>query len=135
MTWQPVAALPTDIELWATDYLRGELLERPEHYADAFVSNRVPTKRRPQMVIVRRDGGFVANLRDTARLNVRCWADDEGDAIDLARLVTALLLRAPNGSPVLRVTQSSAVIPVADESGQALRMCIFEIQTRAEVLT
>lgn len=135
MTWQPAATVAVDVELWATDYLRGELLQRPEHYADAFVSNRVPNSRRPFMVIVRDDGGPTEALRDISRLNVRCWADEEGDAVDLFRLVAALVRVAPDGSPVLRVAQLSGGLPVPDESGAHIRMGVFEIHTRTEELT
>lgn len=135
MTWQPAATIAADIELWATGYLRDALFQRPEHYADAFVGSRVPSHRQPQMVVVRRDGGPTNSLCDIARLNVRCWADDEGDAIDLARLVGALLRLAPTGDPVLRVEQQSGPLPVPDESTQYLRMSVFEIHTRTEELT
>lgn len=135
MTWQPAATIAADAELWAIDYLRGVLMHRPEHYADAFVSNRVPSARRPRMVIVRRDGGPTEALRDIARVNVRCWADDEADAVDGFLLVAALLRAAPNGNPVLRVEQLSGGIPVPDESGAHIRMGVFEIHTRTEELT
>lgn len=135
MTWQPIPQMAPDVELWATTYLRTELLQRPEHVADAFVSNKVPTTRRDRMVIVRRDGGRTANLRDIARVNVRCWAKTDQDAIDLARLVSALLFDAPGADGVLRVVQQSGPIPVADESGQPMRMSVYEIHSRAEVLT
>lgn len=135
MTWQPARTIAPDILGWAIPYLADELAGRPEHFADALVTRRVPNPRRSRMVVVRRDGGPTEALRDIARLNVRCWADDEDDAEDLFPLVAALLRAGANGNPVLRVVQMSGGIPVPDESGAHIRMGVFEVHTRTEELT
>lgn len=131
----PVVVQP-DVELWATGWLRDALAGRPEPYASGvYVSNRVPTTRRDRMVIVRRDGGSRLDLlREVARVGVNVWAGTERDAADLSRLVAALLWSAPNGAPVLQVTQPMGSTPVADPSGQPLRYQTFEVTTRGTQL-
>lgn len=132
---QPVAVLLPDVELWATTYLRAAITARSETYTDdVFVSNRVPTERRDRMVIVRRDGGRAFDIFDDARLSVRVWATTEQDATDLSRMVTALLWAAPDGAPVVSVTQESGPSPVPDDSGQHLRYSVYTIRTRGEAL-
>ncbi len=127
----PVVVMP-DVELWATGHLRTALAARLEAYAsNVHVSNAVPATRLSRMVIVRRDGGpRLDHVREVARLGVRVWAMTERDATDLARLVAALLWAAPNGAPVLRVTQPTGPTPVADPSGQPLRYLTFEVTVR-----
>lgn len=113
-----------DVELWATGYLRSHL---PGVYVDA----RVPSTRRDEMVIVRRDGGrYLDPAREVARLGVRVWAKSELRATELANAVRALLLNAPDGEPVLHVREQSAPVPVADESGQPLRFLVTELTVR-----
>lgn len=131
----PTVIFP-DVELWATGYLRTALAGRSESYASgAYVSNSVPSPRRDRMAVVRRDGGpRLDATREAARLAVRVWAPTDKDATDLARLVAALLWAAPNGDPVLRVSQPMGVTPVADQSGQPLRYMIFEVVMRGEQL-
>lgn len=149
MTWQPAAVVYPDIELWGTDYLRAALADREEPYAQAvWVDNRRPSMEAiknagllpypERMVILRRDGGRAANLRDTARLSARVYVskdlrDADQQASDLARLVSALFLLAANGAPVLRVEQQSGPTPVPDESGPLMYL-LFEIATRGEPL-
>jgi hypothetical protein len=131
----PLVVFP-DVELWATGYLREALTGRPEAYCqDVYVSNTVPSPRSDRMVVVRRDGGpRTSHVRETARLTVRTWATSEQDANDLARMVGALLWAAPNGDPVLRVTQPTGPTPVADDSRQPLRLQSFEVEVRGEDL-
>lgn len=131
----PVVVQP-DVELWATGYLRTALSARGEAYASGvYISNAVPTTRTDRMVVVRHDGGLRDSLvLETARLGVRVWARTEQDATDLARLCAALLWAAPNGTPVVRVTQTSGVTPIADDSGQPLRYMTFEVLTRGAQL-
>lgn len=133
MTAAPV--MFPDVELWATGYLRTALDNRPEAYTeDVYVSNTMPSTRLPLMVVVRRDGGPVGRLRDTARLTVRTWATSEQDVNDLARMVGALLWAAPDGNPVLRVDQPTGPSPVADDSRQPLRLQTFEVEVRGAQL-
>jgi hypothetical protein len=127
----PIILFP-DVELWASEYLRTALTGRGEPYAaGAYVSNAVPATRRPRMVIVRRDGGPRLDLiREAARLGVNVWAETDRDATDLARLVAALLWAAPDGNPVLRVTQNAGPTPVSDVSGKPIRYMTFELTVR-----
>lgn len=119
-----------DVELWATTYLRTALAVHPIGLG-VFVSNRVPDPRRPTMVIVRRDGGArLDTVREEARLNVRVWASTDREATDLAALVRALMWAAPDGKPVVRVTELSGPTPVPDESGQSLRYLLFNVTQR-----
>lgn len=54
------------------------------------VSSRVPDPRPAQFVQVRRVGGTPQPpVQDRARLDVRCWAPEEPDAMDLALTVRA----------------------------------------------
>lgn len=125
-----------DVELWATTYLRSELATRPEAYAaNVWVSNVVPATRSDRMAVVRRDGGpRLDATREAARLTVRVWGSTEQEATDLARLVGALLWAAPNGDPVLRVTQPTGPTPVPDDSHQPLRLLTFEVVVRGTEL-
>jgi hypothetical protein len=144
MTWQPAAIVYPDVEmLLAGDghdgrplgIIRAGLAGRLEPYAQgAYVSNTVPEQRRPRMVIVRRDGGNAENLRDSARVNVRVWSLREQDAVDLFRLVAALLWASPNGQPVLAVRQLSGPVATVDESGVPIKFGVFEIDARGEAL-
>lgn len=133
--FQPAPILFPDVELWATGYLRTALAAREETYAaGVYVANTVPNPRRNRMVILRRDGGRAFDVFDDARVSVRVWAATEQDATDLSRLVAALLWAAPDGSPVVRVTQESGNSPVPDESGAHLRYSVFTIRTRGDQL-
>lgn len=135
MTSIPVVVQP-DVELWATGWLRQALAGRPEPYAaGVYVSNTVPAPRRDRMVVVRRDGGLRLDLlREVARLGVQVWATTEQDATDLARLVAGLLWAAPNGDPVVKVTQPTGSTPAADASRQPLRYMTFELTVRGTQL-
>jgi hypothetical protein len=149
MTWQPGAVLYPDIELWGTGYLRAALATREEAYAQSvWVDHRRPSLEDvtkagllpyPQrMVVLRRDGGRAANLRDTARLSARVYVSKgvrgaDQQANDLARLVVALMSAAATGAPVLRVEHQSGPVPVPDESGPLMYL-LFEIATRGEPL-
>lgn len=131
MTWQPAPVVYPDVELWSTGFIRAELGARAEPYAaGVYVSNAVPSTRHDRMVICRRDGGNVGELRDQARLSVRVWAAKEEDVNDLAALVIALFMGAADGDPVLRVAHQSGPTPIADASGQPLRYLVFDVHTR-----
>jgi hypothetical protein len=122
-----------DVELWACGYLRTALDDRPEAYTEnVYVGNTMPATRLPLMVVVRRDGGPVGRLRDTARLTVRTWATSEQDVNDLSRMVGALLWSAPDGNPVIRVNQPTGPTPVADDSRQPLRLQSFDVEVRGQ---
>lgn len=130
---QPPTVIFPDVELWATAYLRAALAARVEEYTeDVFVSNAVPSPRRPRMVVVRRDGGpRLDKTREAARLSCRVWAESEQDVADLASMVRALMWAAPDGNPVCRVNDLAGPSAVADESGTPLRFMSFELIVRA----
>lgn len=125
-----------DTELWATDWCRRALVGRSEPYAaDVYVSNRVPDTRRDRMVIFRRDGGVrLDQVREQPRLTLRIWGPTEQEATDLARLVLALLWAAPDGAPLCAVPSISGPSPVADESGQPLRLASADLIIRGTEL-
>lgn len=133
MPWQPAGILYPDIELVLTGRYRTALGTRLEAYAqDVYVSNTVPTTRRDRMVVVRRDGGTPAELRDRPRVSIRVWAMTEQDATDLALLVLALAPTFADGAPIIAVPDSgkSGPFPVPDSSGQHLRLITVEFHTR-----
>lgn len=119
-----------DVELWATGYLRTALADYG--YGGIFVSNRRESQ--VPAVWVRRDGGGALDqVREVPRLGVNVFAVSEKAAADLARTVSALLVAAPNGNPVLRVREISGPSPIADESGSR-RFMSFEITVRGAAL-
>lgn len=133
MPWQAAGIMFPDIELVLTGRYRTALAARTEPYASGvYVSNAVPTTRRDRMVIVRRDGGTQAELRDRPRVSFRVWAMTEKDATDLAALVLALAPTFVDGSPIAACPTAgrSGPFPVADTSGQALRQMTVEFHTR-----
>lgn len=133
MPWQPLGLIFPDIELVLTGRFRTALASRSEPFAqDVFVSNTVPAARRDRMLIVRRDGGTQAEMRDRPRATFLVWADSEKEADDLARLVMALAPTFVDGSPILAAPLSgrSGPFPVADESPQFLRQMSVEFHTR-----
>jgi hypothetical protein len=84
------------------------------------------------MVIVRRDGGTQAEMRDRPRVSIRIWATTEADATNLAALVMALAPTFADGAPILAVPTRGRAgpFPVADKSGQQLRLMNVEFHTR-----
>lgn len=133
MPWQAAALVFPDVELVLTGRYRAALAERDEPYAqDVWVSNSVPSPRPDRMVIVRRDGGVQAEMRDRPRVSLRCWATSEKDAADLAALVMALAPTFADGAPIVAVPTSgrSGPFPVADESGQPMKQMTIEFHTR-----
>lgn len=125
-----VAAMSTpiifpDVELVVTGYLRTALATHG--YPGMFVSNKRGTQ--TTAVWVRRDGGPTLDaVREAARLGVNVFATTEQDATDLARTVSALLRAAADGTPVVRVTQSSGPTPIPDSGPR--RFMTFEITVR-----
>lgn len=132
MPWQAAVILYPDIELVLTTFFRAELPAHGE--AGVYVSNRMPDTRRDRMVLVRRDGGSPAELLDRPRVSISVWDTTEQGATDLARIVHALISATADGSPVLHADPQSGPTPVADPSGQPLRLIVAEFYTRGEVL-
>jgi hypothetical protein len=139
MTILPIV-IHDDIELWATGRLRSLLATRPEPHADSvFVSNTVPSTRRPRMVIIRRDGGGRLDaVRESPRLGVRVFvkagATAEQEANDLGRLVAALLAASPDGNPVSRVNITGGPYAVDEDSGDELRYITCELISKGHNL-
>jgi hypothetical protein len=127
-----------DIELWACDYLRPALVARSEAYTEnVFVSNEIPKdtatgepKRRDRMVIFRRDGGGRSRIVfDQPRLSADIWATTKDDAIDLARMVVALMEASPGNGRVKACELSSGPNRVADPSKQPRVYVTFNVTT------
>lgn len=120
-----------DAELWVCGYLQTTL---PTYgYSGVFVSNR--RENQPTAVWVRRDGGAALDqVREGPRLGVNVFAPTEQQATDLARTVAALLVAAPDGDPVCRVTQTSGPAGVADEGRAARRYMTFDLVVRGSEL-
>lgn len=114
-----------DVELELTGYLRTGLAAHG--YPGMFVSNTRGTQ--ATAVWVRRDGGPVLDqVRESARVGVNVFAPTEQAATDLARTVSALLRAAADGTPVVRVRQSSGPSPIADNTPR--RYMTFEVTVR-----
>lgn len=133
-----------DAELWACNYLRTAIAARSESYTDdVFVSNSIPLdastaepERRDRMVIVRRDGGLRSGVVfDNPRLGIQCWAQTTQDAVDLARMVLALLIAAPGDSNVKAMAGYTGPTRIADPSKQPLAYVTAEIRTKGSKLT
>lgn len=138
------AVIFDDIELWACTYMREALETRSEGYAESvFVSNRIPLNaatgepaRRPRMVIFRRDGGALVNrVFDLPRLAVDVWAESDSDAINLSRLVNALLIAGAGEDNVKAVRPTSGPNRVADPSRQPRVYSTFELTTKGTLLS
>ena len=132
----PLVVMP-DVELWAYNYLDSALRGRSEPYATATVDIKPPpaTNLPDRIVWVRRDGGPRLDVvREAPRLTVNVMCKAEQDATDLARLVAALMWAAPDGEPVLKVTQLSGPTPVDDPSKRPRRYMTFELDVRGQQL-
>lgn len=133
-----------DVELWATGYLRTALAARPETYGDepVFVSNEMPKnaatgeeEQKLPMVIVRRDGGGrLPPVFDQPRLAVDCWAEKKQDAIDLCRMVCALLESAPGDANVKKAEMTSGPTRISDPSRTPRVYATLDVKTKGTVL-
>src|SRR5690606_25430766 len=90
MPWQPAPIIYPDVELVVTQRLRAALPLTVQ-----YVGRSVPRPRKDVMVTVDRDGGASAQLRDRARLRVRCWDLTDIDVATLARRVVATMAALP----------------------------------------
>lgn len=125
MPWQPAPVLYPDAELVVINHLRDALPPWVQ-----YVGRNVPATRRNVMVTVDRDGGSVLNLRDRARLRIRCWDLTDQRAGDLARTVVALFPTFVDGDPIVHVEHISGPFEVVEESPHKVRYLGFEIHTR-----
>jgi len=136
MTLRPL--IFDDIELWACGYTRAALVGRSEPYTDeVFVSNEIPKDattgepvRKDRMVIFRRDGGGrTRKVFDQPRLSADVWATSKKDAMDLGRLVCALMEAAPGNGRVKACELSSGPNRIPDPSKQPRVYVTFNIIT------
>ncbi|WP_030747645.1 DUF3168 domain-containing protein [Streptomyces sp. NRRL F-5135] len=89
-------AYPDAVEVYVR-YVRAQLATRAE---PVHVATRVPDDRPARFVTVGRIGGARQDLiTDRARLDIHCWAPDEGTAWDLVQLVRALTFAVPGRQP------------------------------------
>jgi hypothetical protein len=114
-----------DVELVLTTYLRSKLADHG--YASVYVSNVRGTQ--AVAVWVRRDGGSVLDVvREGARVGINVFAQSELAASNLARVVSALMRAAADGSPIVRVTEVMGSTPIADATPR--RYLTFEVVVR-----
>lgn len=144
MAGQLPAVIFDDIELWACGYVRPLLVARSEPYTDnVFVSNEIPKnattakpERRDRMVIFRRDGGTrLGRVFDQPRLSADIWATTKADAIDLARMVSALLDASPGDANVKSCVTSSGPTRIQDPSEQPRVYLTFNLTAKGTDLT
>ena len=98
-----------DTEAWAVGYLQ-PLLAATVGVSDAGSG--------PRRVLVRRDGGPGESVvTETVRLSVRCFAESETVAHELARLAQAHLSASPGVGPVRRYRLSGGPVFIPDRTG------------------
>jgi len=115
-----------DIEAWTVAALSAALATRLEAYAQGVtVATKIPNPRTNRMVIVRRDGGgHLDAVREAPRLGINVFAASDVEAVNLARLVAALLWASPDGNPVVRVQITGGPYAVADTDSTQSRYYI-----------
>ena len=125
MPWQPAPIIYPDVELVVTQRLRAALPLTVQ-----YVGRGVPRPRKDVMVTVDRDGGASAQLRDRARLRVRCWDLTDIDVATLARRVVATMAALPDGDPILHVEHTAGPYEIAEDAPHKVRYLGFEVHTR-----
>lgn len=125
-----------DVELHFTGYLRTALAARSEPFAaNVKVGVIAPTTLPPRLVTIRRDGGGdLDQVREQARLTVNVWHETHQQAVDLTRLVRALLWASPNGDPVLRVETNAGPSVVPEENDKPHLTMMIDAWIRGENL-
>lgn len=121
-----MAVIFPDSELWLTGALRGAL-------TGVHVGIRIPTRRQPKEVIVRRDGGPEGFVIATQRFGIRCFAASEKQVSDLADETSARLRGLRFTGPAREITTTSP-FPVEDESGVPCRYFTAEVAVRGTPL-
>lgn len=98
-----------------------------------FVSNRRGEHKRA--IWVRSDGGSqLDQVRQQARMSLNVFdADEDADAIDLARIASAILRGAADGDPILRTRNFTVPISVPDPTGPR-RFVRFDMDVRGSAL-
>jgi len=127
-----------DLEAYLIGYLSTTLTARSESYtASVKVSNRVPTElagdpwpTSKRLVVIRDDGGAaLGDVRALARLGVRVWGADEGETVDLANLVSALV-GASEGNGAIRRSEAARPFDVTETSGRPCHYFTAELVVR-----
>lgn len=122
-----------NVALHVTTYLRAAL------QANGYPTVRVADTYKGEAdyeVWVQRDGGpQVDAVRETARIRINVFAKGATSqrVDDLARRVSTLMRAAADGSPVLRVEQTTGPTPIADTVPR--RYLLFEVTVRGAALT
>lgn len=137
-----VAILHVDVEAEFIGYMAPALQARPEAYAsNVAVRNKVPDERTggtpwpasERLVVVRYDGGpRTPDVRATARIGVRVWAEDEAATSDLANLVSALV--GAWRSPAVRASNPTLPFSVTEESARPAQYLTAELMIRGRQL-
>ena len=131
-----------DLEAYLIGYLSTTLTARSESYtASVKVSNRVPTElsgdpwpTSKRLVVIRDDGGAaLGDVRALARLGIRVWGADEGETVDLANLVSALIGDA-EGNGVIRRSEAARPFDVTETSGRPCHYFTSELVVRGSGL-
>lgn len=136
-----VAIIWPDMEAEAIGYLAPALDARPEAYAaDVAVRNRVPDETNDdewpasgRLIVVRDDGGpTTQDVRATARLGWRVFAQSEAETSDLANLAVALVRGWR--SPVVRRSEPTRPYSVPEESARPAHYFTAELMIRGRAL-
>lgn len=102
---QPSTLYP-DAVLLVINYLRAVAGTGNHPLLDGVIfASRVPEVRPAKFVTVRRNGGVSdeAPTLDAPRMDIQVWANDEGEAQDIAALCSAIIFTMPTRSPVTKV--------------------------------
>lgn len=131
----------SDLELFLTGFIRGELVARGE--AGVYVDNKFPDPARPKTVVVRDDGGpSTSTVTEAPTIGITVLAGDDptqgAEAHRLAQLVKAIIkgsARVEPGNPIAAVLASNGPIKVPEESGQPRRYMTFELSVTGNPFT
>lgn len=130
MPWQPAAIVYPDAELTVINGIKALLTSHGE--SGITYGRKIPPTRTTRMVIVTRDGGQSAALRDKARVRVLVWDATDTKVDALARKVVALMPLLADGSPVVHVDHLSGPYEIADVAPE--RYLLFEVHLRGDAL-
>lgn len=130
------ALLFSDIVAAAVTKLQSLLTSRPESYvADVTVSNKVIAGVARMVTVEYAGGAGEYNTIDTSFLAVNVYSPDEGDAIDLARMVRALVTGRGTGTlcdgdPITYTATNVGPTPIENGTTQHQFRMLFEVQAR-----
>lgn len=127
----PLVLFP-DVEAHLVSYLQAALNARPEPFTRGVVVDiNTPNPRPARLVVIRNDGGPQLDVvRQTARVGFNVWAESDADATDLANMIRALAVDAPDGKPITKAVNQSGPTAIPDESGIPRRYVVVEFTVR-----